>query len=167
MKTILSRPLFYCLLILLGSLAFFSCKKSDSQTPASPYVFNCNWLYNGVVITTNYDTAYEYIGNPPSSQYYIIINTRSGVLFPVGPKFYFALSSLNMGTYTIQPNPALPNNLQFIDDAGFNLIGISGTLHISARTGYLITGDFSITLLDGSGNTHPVSGYFTNMTVVH
>lgn len=167
MKTTWSRFFFYSILVVSLATAFFSCKKSGAPTQSLYVTGSFVWIYNNRTIVTSYDSAYEYPSNPPLNRYSIVASTRGGTIFQVGPKFYFVLSSLNVGSYTIQPSTSAPNTLQFIDDSGNNLIGISGTVDITSRINTLITGSFSITLLDPLGNNTLLTGYFTDMSIVH
>jgi hypothetical protein len=116
--------------------------------------------------TTTYDTAFL-SGHGLAIIPISIIAGFQGVSNTISRRVEFNLTSFNVGSYNIGPLPGSPNRLSFIDDAGFNLNGISGTLNITANSNNYLTGNFSITMIDASSVTSQLTGSFANMSVVY
>ena len=154
----LSSYIFYPILSsILGFFLLSSCGKSDN--PDNPTISRFTWTYLGVNYTANQDTGYiNNVGPTPT----IVAGTGSNFL-TFTRRFYFILTSFNPGTYSLAGVPA-PNNFMYIDDAGFNHGGTSGSLTITANSNNRMSGNFS-GMMTGPSGTNPVSGDFTNMFI--
>jgi hypothetical protein len=148
-------------LLQIGIVLLFSCNKSDSSTDANNHSFV--WTTNNKTYTATIDTAFSssiYTLTP----FHIIAGYGT---FPNGfqRRIDFKLTSFNIGSYTIVPGTANVNTLQYVDDAGFNLDGKSGTLNITTNSNKLLSGNFSVILVDPAGITSTMSGSFTNTSI--
>ena len=164
MRPFLFKPVDLILVLLVLTIQIASCNKSSNgiSTPTSS---SFTWTYEGSSYTVTSDTAYQYNNNPTT--YQIFVSPNSGFLFNINRKLSFNLSSFNVGQYNIQPIISQLNSFQFIDDTGLVLLGISGTLNITSNSNNLLSGNFSFILINPSGGTKPISGSFSNMTIVH
>ena len=149
-------------IVLLGSFVFWSCSKSN-DTSSQNIVNSFTWIHGGNTYKATIDTAFLGAGYT-ITPFHIIAGFGT---FPLGfnRRIDFHLTSFAVGAYTIVPSPATVNTLQYIDDAGFNLEGISGNLTITGNSNNLLSGNFSLTLINGSAVTSPMSGSFTNMSI--
>ena len=149
-------------IVLLGSITFWSCSKS-SDTASQSTASNFTWTQEGKTFTATIDTAFLGVGYT-FTPFHIIAGFGT---FPTSfnRRIDFHLTSFNIGAYTIVPSPATVNTLDYIDDAGFNLQGISGTLNITGNASSLLSGNFSLTLINGAGVTNPMSGSFSNVSI--
>jgi hypothetical protein len=77
----------------------------------------------------------------------------------------FHLNSFAVGSSTIVAYPASVNTFDYVDDAGYNLAGISGTVNISSNTNNRLSGNFSVTLIDASSATSLITGSFTDIPI--
>jgi hypothetical protein len=145
LKTFLTAPL--AALLLLSS-----CGK-DSP-PNQPAESKFTWTYNG----TNYVAKQHAADTSGIGAPSIVAGMQvSPFVGPTGMRI--KLSGLQQGTYTITSNGA--NRFEYIDDAGYVEIGTSGSLNITKNTGTLLSGNFSVTLI----NTKTITGEFVNTTI--
>ena len=164
MRPFLFKPVDRILVLLFLTIQIPSCNKS-SKGISTPTNSSFTWTYEVSSYTVTSDTAYQYNNNPTT--YQIFVSPNSGFLFNIYRKLSFNLSSFNVGPYIIQPIISQLNSFQFIDDTGLVLQGISGTLNITSNSNNLLSGNFSFILINPSGGTKPISGSFSNMTIVH
>lgn len=145
----------------IGIVLLFSCNKSDSSTDANNHSFV--WTTNNKTYTPTLDTAFS-SSTYTLTPFHIIAGYGT---FPIGfdGRIDFHLTSFNIASYTIVPSPANVNTLRYVDDAGFNLEGKSGTLNITSNSNNLLSGNFSVILVDASGITSTMSGSFTNTSI--
>lgn len=162
MKRILVNQACYLLVFLFAFLIFSSsCKKfGDDQAKKNSFT----WIHNDISHYTNLDTAYVSNGGLALFPYTIIAgeNRPGYILFM---RVEFNLTSFNAGTYTINAGSGSFNRLTYIDDAGNTLIGAGGTLTIIENSNNYLSGNFSATLINGSGVSSLLTGYFNNMPV--
>jgi hypothetical protein len=148
---------------LLVCFIFCACHKPYPSNNQSTNQFQ--WTHKGVTHTTVYDTAYMTSQGLSALPYMLLAGTGLRI-YTIARSVEFHLNSFNVGTYTIGPSGSA-NVLYFVDDNGFNLIGVSGTVNITAYSNSRITGNFSVTMLDGSAVTSQLTGSFTDMPVVN
>jgi hypothetical protein len=152
-----------CFLLFLFALLMFSfsCKKSrDDQANTNSFI----WVHNGISQTTNLDTAYISHGGLALFPHTIMAgeNKPGYIIFR---RVEFNLTSFNVGTYIINAGSGAFNRLTYIDDAGNTLIGAGGTLNITESSTNYLTGNFSATIITGSGVSSLLTGNFTNVPV--
>lgn len=165
MITSVFKSSFSIVLIVSASFVFYACNKS-SDSSFNPSDNQFQWTYSGVAHTTTYDTAFltsHGLGIIPIS----IIAGFQGPSNVISRRVEFNLTSFNTGIYSIGPSPSSPNRLSFIDDAGFNLNGVSGSLNITSNSNNYLTGNFTTTVSNGSGVTSELTGSFANMSIVN
>ena len=153
MKTILKTTL-----VLLFSIPFlfFQCDKDD-MINNSQHVFT--WNFQGNNYSASLDTAYtQGFGMSP---FYIVAINGTHFVTNFNRKIEFTLTSFNPGVYTISSST---NRLTYIDDAGFNWSGISGTLNINSNANNQMSGSFNATMT-GPSSTAPITGSFQNVPV--
>ena len=134
------------------SLVLFShgCKKSNSSSSSF------TWTYNG---TANSAILYKaYISSMATTP--IIVATKGTSLRTFNVSI--TVSSFNIGTYTINGGA---NSLLYIDFAGNTLFASAGSINITAYSNNSISGNFSATINDISGMSHPITGQFVNTPV--
>ena len=158
MKNLFSGRVYSILLILTTCFFLFSCKKSENSNNS---INSFTWTFQGINYTANQDTAFvsgQGIGTTT-------IYAGNGISYlSFTRRFYFYLTSFNVGSYTFGPGPGSPNHFNYIDEMGFDWGGTSGTFNITAKTNNMMSGNFSGTLNGPAGN-QPVSGNFTSMPV--
>lgn len=150
------------LFIIFTVFLFASCKKSGDNSSSNKHSFT--WTTGGKNFTPTIDTAFlrpSFTTTP----YHIIAGFGT---FPsrFDQRIDFHLSSFAAGSYTISSGSGAVNTLYYIDDAGYNLEAISGTLNITASSNNLISGNFSVVLINPSRATSTMTGKFTNVSVV-
>jgi hypothetical protein len=159
MKTINTKQIAYSFSLI--SLLFFlsDCKKSNDTLETNGF----NWTtggksYNAAIFKAFSGTGYTI------TPFHIIAGFGN---FPTGfnRRVDFHTSSFNVGSFTIVPSPNTVNTLQYIDDLGNNMEGISGTLNITSNSNNFISGDFSVTLINASMATSTMTGSFTNISI--
>lgn len=142
---------FFAIVVLISS-----CKKSSNDKN------NFSWTHNGVTHSTKLDTAYISHGSRP---HYTIVADENKPGYILFTRVEFNLTSFNTGTYIINDGFGAFNRLIYTDDAGNTLIGAGGTLNITANSNNYLSGNFSATLITGTGVSSQLSGNFTNMPV--
>lgn len=147
------------LFLVSASFVFSSCKKSNDKR--SPVIFT--WTHGGNTYNPSFSSAFLGTGYT-FTPFHIVAGFGT---YPSGfvPRVDFHLTSFNTGTYTIAPSPATVNTLRYIDDGGFILEGISGTINITVNANNLLSGNFSVTLTDPSSATSSLTGSFANITI--
>lgn len=156
------KPAFFkhtCYIVFLFVILMFfcSCKKSGEAINK-----NFTWVHNNISHTTTLDTAYiSHASRPP----YTIFAGENKPGYIIFQRVEFNLTSFNVGTYTVNAGSGAFNRLTYTDDAGNTLIGAGGTLNITANSNNYMSGNFSATLITGSGVTSQLTGNFTNMPV--
>lgn len=139
----------------------FSCKKSvDGQANSNSFT----WVHNGISHTTKLDTAYKsmaWLLLPP----YSIFAGENKPGYIIFRRVEFNLTSFDVGTYAVNAGSGAFNRLTYVDDAGNTLIGAGGTLNITANSNNYLSGNFSATIITGSGTSSLLTGHFTNMPV--
>jgi len=163
MKTFFVKSSFNFGLLLLVSFIFYACTKPQEDNTQSAN--NFQWTHKGLTHTTVYDTAY--ITGAGLSIFPFSIVAGDKRINSIAQKIVFTLTAFNVGAYTIGPYATAANKLYFIDDAGFNLDGVSGTVNITAYGNSRITGTFSITVIDGAAATSQLTGTFTDVHVIY
>jgi hypothetical protein len=155
------KAIFYLVLLSVVFIIFPSCGKSDKPIPPSTNSFI--WTTGGTNYTATIDTAFLGTGYT-ITPFHIIAGFGT---FPLGfeRRIDFHLTSFNIGSYAIVSSAGSVNTLQYINDAGDDLEGISGTLNITANANNLLSGNFSVTLINSSAVTSPMTGSFTNMSI--
>ena len=142
------------LLSLNTALVLFSCSKSGGSNDP---VKNFTWTYDGVTYSTAVDTALIQTPGP-----YVIIAVNGSSFLNAASRVYISPTSFAIGTYTLN---AGGNSLLYIDEQGYNLAGVSGSLNITANSNSRLSGNFSATLSHPAGGTKPISGSFTNVII--
>jgi len=139
----------------------FSCKKSgDAMANTNSFI----WTHNGISNTTKLDTAYKslsWLSLPP----YSIFAGENKPGYIIFRRVEFNLTSFDVGTYAVNAGSGAYNRLTYVDDAGNTLIGAGGTLNITANTNNYLSGNFSTTVITGSGLSSLLTGYFTNIPI--
>lgn len=120
------------------------------------------WTHNGINHTTKLDTAFISHSSRPL---YTIIAGENKPGYIIYERVKFNLTSFNAGRYIVNDGSGAFNRLTYTDDTGTTLIGAGGTLNITANSSNRISGDFSATLITGTGATSLLTGSFTNMPV--
>jgi hypothetical protein len=135
-----------------------SCKKSSDSGNGSFSWTHAGKSYQPVVYAAYLGTGYTF------TPFHIIAGFGT---FPAGfqRRIDFHLTTFAVGAYSIVLSPSTANTLEYIDDAGFNLAGTSGTLNITAYADNRMSGNFSVTVVDPSMATSLVSGSFTDIVV--
>lgn len=150
---IISLPLSILCIFLLSLVA---CKKSDQSAAVNSFT----WKYDDSNYIANFKTAY--ISSISITGPIIIAGTGNSIMSKgTGPSM--TIPSLNVGTYTIGSNPN--NQIQYIDDEGFALQSINGTINITENTGSSLSGNFTATLIDATSVNHPLTGSFTQIPI--
>jgi hypothetical protein len=138
---------------LLIIAAMYSCnKRNDVGNP-----WNFSWSHKG----TNYHAskADAYI-----SPFDLSLGPNQVVAYvPSMPSYKLSikLTSLNPGTYSIGAG----NNIGYIDEAGFELQGVEGTVTIQANASNQLSGSFSAKLLQSPSDTTVINGSFINISL--
>lgn len=159
MKIVIFKHICYLVFMFVILVFFSSCNKSkDDQANTNSFT----WVNNSISHTTNLDTAY--ISHGGMAPYTIIAGEKKpGYIIFV--RVEFNLTSFNVGTYIVNDGSGAFNRLTYTDDAGNTLIGAGGTLNITANSNNYVSGNFSATLITGSGVSSLLTGNFTNMPV--
>ena len=157
-----STALFSFLPLLLICFIYYSCTKPIEDNSQSTNQFQ--WTHKGILHTTVYDTAYITSQGLSVLPHTLLAGTQR--INTIVGRVTFQLTAFNVGTYNIGPGPAA-NLIYYIDDDGFNLKGVSGTLNITAYDNSRITGNFLVTLVDGSAVNTQLTGSFTDMPVLY
>jgi hypothetical protein len=142
-----------------GLLLFYSCKKTNTNSGQNSFT----WIHAGKTFQPTIYAAYLGPGFT-FTPFHIIAGFGN---FPTGfdMRIDFHLSSFAVGAYSIVPSPATVNTLYYIDDAGYNLEGISGTVNITANVNNRLSGNFSVTVINAAAVTSLVTGSFTEITI--
>jgi len=160
MKTISFNIITSFFLVISGVLLFPGCSKSN-DSPATTNGFI--WATGGKNYTATIHKAFTGTGYT-ITPFHVVAGFGT---YPTGfnRRIDFHLSSFNTSSFTIVPSPNTVNTLQYIDDTGNNMEGISGALKITANSNNLLSGDFSVTLIDASMVTSTMSGSFTTISI--
>jgi hypothetical protein len=159
MKTITPKTIVSLFLTISVLLFFTDCSKSNDSQATNDFIWSTGGKsYNATIHKAFTGTGYTF------TPFHIIAGFGN---FPTGfnRRIDFHLSSFAVGSYTIVPSPNTVNTLQYIDDLGNNMEGIAGTLKITVNSNNLLSGDFSVTLIDASMVTSTMSGSFTNISM--
>ncbi len=132
----------------------FSCSKSDNENTEGSF----KWTYEGTTYTADIDTAFMTRYGSPT-----IVAGSGTAWLAMGRRIITSLTSFNAATYAFGAGSS--NDFEYIDDGGFNLSGISGTLTITSSSTSAISGNFSVTLIDRFGSNKPITGTFTDLPV--
>lgn len=162
MKTSLTTAFFGFVSLLLVCFIFYACTKPFEDNTQSTNQFQ--WTHKGISHTTVYDTAYISSRGLSILPYTLLAGTQR--INTIAGRVTFQLTAFNVGAYNIGPGPAA-NLIYYIDDDGFNLKGVSGILNITAYGNSRITGNFSVTLVDGSAVNTQLTGSFIDMLVLY
>lgn len=148
----------FSVLLLMSLFLLSSCKKSNDSDQSSFSWSHAGKSYQPTIYAAYLGTGYTF------TPFHIIAGFGT---FPTGfnRRIDFHLSSFAVGSYTIVLFPATVNTLDYIDDAGFNLAGSSGTLNITANANNRLSGNFSVTVVDATLATSLVTGSFTNISI--
>jgi len=149
MKNLRVRFLLTAALFVMGTLAFYSCSKSDDN-PASPTGGVFTWTTGGATFTADNNNAV--ISGP-----YAIIANKDAALASI-KSFNITLTAFAVGSYTLSAAGA--NQLSYFTSGGM-VMSQSGTLNITANTGSRLTGNFTTTLTGGATMT----GDFSNVSI--
>jgi hypothetical protein len=145
-------------LFFAGLLLLSSCKKSNDAEPGS-----FTWTHAGKTFQ-----AMAFAAFPNPSYFFTEFNVLAGYgdfATHVERRVTFHLNSFAVGSYTIVAYPAPVNIFDYVDDAGFNLAGISGTVNITSNVNNLLSGNFSVTLVNASSATSLITGSFTDVPI--
>lgn len=143
------------LLVAAIFLSFQCTKKYDTDEPQSSFV----WSFQNNTYAATLDTAYtQGFGLSP---FYIVAISGTHFVTNFNRKIDFTLTSFNPGSYTISLST---NKLHYIDDAGFNWDGISGTLNITSNVNNRMSGNFTA-MMNGPSSNIPISGNFDHVPV--
>lgn len=134
-------------------ISLYSCSKSD-DAPAN----NFTWTFKSNTYTTTIDKA-----NTNSSGPYIIAAVTGTSFMSFNRRVDFSLTSFNVGAYNFGSSGG--NIMQYIDETGLVFSPVSGSLDITSNSNNLLSGNFSLVLIDPSSVTYPISGSFANMTI--
>jgi P pilus assembly chaperone PapD len=140
---------------LVLTLFLLSCSKSSDNAAESSFT----WTFKGKNYATKNNTAYIY----SLGAYVIVAGNGTEPARLERRVSFFNLRSFNASTYPI--NSTSNNKLSYVDDDGNELMGIAGTLNITASSNNVISGDFSCTLVGPAGETNGISGSFNNVPV--
>jgi len=163
MKKKSNNFLFNPVFIFFIVIALYSCHKSNDTAATEG---NFVWTHKAVTTSTNTDTAFVSVSGLAYPPYTILAGfPRSSYSSAIQKRVEFNLTSFNAGTYTITSGAGAANKMNYIDDAGYNLNGISGTITITVNSGNKISGNFSCMVVDGAAVSSQLSGNFTNMVV--
>jgi hypothetical protein len=145
-------------LLLAGLFLLSSCKKSNDAEPGSFSWTHAGKTYQPTIYAAYLGTGYTF------TPFHIIAGFGT---FPSGftRRVDFHLTSFAVGTYTVALSPGSANTLDYIDDGGFNLAGTAGTLNITANANNRMSGNFSVTVINPSMVTSPITGSFTDITI--
>jgi hypothetical protein len=154
MKTRVFSLSFYITITFLVSL--LACKKSDQAEAVNSFT----WTYEDSNYIANFRTAY--ISSISITGPIIIAGTGNSIMSKgTGPSI--TIPSLNVGSYPIGANPN--NQIQYIDDEGFALQSIAGTINITENTGSRLSGNFTATIIDATSVNHSLTGIFTQIPI--
>lgn len=156
MKAALLRGANCTIFLFVVAVFLCACKKNKSDDN------NFTWVHNSISHSTKLDTAYiAHSGRPR----FTIIAGENKPGYIVFVRVEFNLTSFNKGTYIVNDGYGAFNRLTYTDDTGNTLIGVYGVLNITENTDNYLSGNFSATLISGSGVTSQLTGNFTNMPV--
>ena len=147
------------ILLLLGLLLLSSCKKSGDDAPQGSFT----WTHKGKSFQA---TAYAAFPNP--SFFFIPFNVLAGYgnfETRVEKRIVFHLNSFAVGTSAITTSPPTETAFYYVDEAGNNLDGVSGAINITSNANNRLSGNFSVTLIDGSSATSLITGSFTDIPI--
>lgn len=142
------------LFALVGIGLLTSCKKS-SQDDTS----NFTWTYQGTTFTAGSHKAYVYT----MATHPIILAGKGQSVTSSTLTVGITVSAFTPGTYTVTNSGA--NTVYFVDDAGFDHWGTSGTVTITSYSNNRISGSFSAIIQGPGGSSQPISGSFTDTPV--
>ena len=143
------------ILLILFNLVIVSCKKDN--TVDSTHSFN--WNYANVNYKAGIDTAYttSMSGGPT------IIAGLGTRLTSIGPGPRIILTSFMAGIYRFgQTNT---NRFIYIDHNEDEQQAIDGSINITNNANNLLSGNFSVTLIDPLGVKRPLTGSFNNVSI--
>ncbi len=147
----------YPVLLLLISISFLSCSKSDSNLPVTP---SFTWTYGGIDYTATLTEAYTN-GNGP----YVIAAVIGTNFFTFTKRVDFILTSFAIGTYQFQSGTT--NLVRCMDNPYITAGSVNTTVTITANSNNLLSGNFSGLLNDNSPVNKPISGTFINVPIVN
>lgn len=142
-------------------MSFFllsSCKKSNDAGQGS-----FTWTHDGKSFEA---TAFAAFTGPTYS--FVPFNILAGYGTFSGRfemRIGFHVGTFAVGSYTIVPYPATVNTFDYVDEAGYNLAGISGTVNITSNSNNRLSGNFSVTLINATSATSLITGNFTNVSI--
>ena len=144
--------------LLMSLFQLLSCKKSNDADQGSFTWSHAGKTYQPTVYAAYLGTGYTF------TPFHIIAGFGN---FPSGfnRRIDFHLTSFAVGSYSIVLSPSTANTLDYIDDAGFNLAGTSGTLNITANANNRLSGNFSVTVINPALATSLMTGSFTGITI--
>lgn len=146
----------YTSFIFLLFFTFLACKKSDHSTYAESFT----WVFADTNYTANFRSAF--ISSMSITGPLIVAGTGNSLInHGTGPSI--TIPSFNLGTYTFVSGTN--TRIHYIDDAGFVLESISGTIAITENLNSRLSGNFSATLIDILGVIHTITGSFTNIPI--
>jgi hypothetical protein len=148
----------FSVLLLMSLFLLSSCKKSNDADQGSFTWTHAGKTFQPPVYAAYLGTGYTF------TPFHIIAGFGN---FPSGfdRRVDFHLTSFTVGSYTIVLSPSTANTLDYIDDAGFNLAGTSGTLNITANANNRMSGNFSVTVINPAMATSLMTGSFTDITI--
>jgi hypothetical protein len=144
---------------ILGAFILFlsiisSCNKKDAATN-EPSSFT--WIYQNQPYTATSSEAYLLRSNPNTNQILAYVNgdvTRY--------KLSILLPALNPNNY---PVSFTTNAFEYIDDFGFVLGAVSGSVTISSNSSNKLSGSFDVKMLKGIADTVSMQGQFYNVPI--
>jgi hypothetical protein len=141
-------------LFILLSLITFSCKKKEDTIAESS---NFTWTYQNQAYIATSSAAYLSPFDLSLGPNHIVAYLSS---FGAGYKVSIRLSALNPNIY---PVSFTSNAFEYVDDFGFGLGAVDGTVTISSNVGYKLKGSFHVKILKGIGDTAVLKGQFNNV----
>lgn len=145
--------------MVLFATVLFGCNKSYNH-PFVP-VNSFTWAYRGSSYTADVHIANWYSMAPKPI---IAAYNKMNVPFP-NYKLAITVTSFNVGTYALSGSSSSSNTFYYIDNEGHELLCTRGSLNITANSNNLITGNFSVSVIDPFKVTRSIVGSFTNTPI--
>jgi hypothetical protein len=161
MKLTLIKTITVSALVFTAVNVFNGCKKSKDETAAVGF----KWTHNGAVKEAGAYEAYISTANGLALAPFTIIAGDPRSSLSLSRLFTLSLSAFTTGNYAISNGSGAVNKLLFIDNAGYYHFGVSGSVTITEYSGKIISGNFSITLDNGSAVLTQLTGSFTKVPV--
>jgi len=142
-------------------ITFCSCSKKVDPAPVKVTGNNFTWAYRGSSYSADISIANLYSMAPKPI---IVAYNKTNVPFP-NYKLAITVISFNVGSYTLSGSSNSRNSFYYVDNDGHELLCKGGSLIITANSNNLISGNFSVSVIDPFKVTRTITGSFTNTPI--